>query len=255
MPTLILKIEYDGTNYCGWQLQKHCKSVEGTLDKALMVLTNRKYNIVAAGRTDSGVHAKGQVVSIAFEGDFPLPYDKITKAINSRLPKDVKVKSASVYDGRFNARFDAIDRQYEYHLSTKYYIFERNFVSLIKFPLNIDKLFEAATFFVKDIDFTTYSKFNEDNNNPKCNVSICSWEETAPDKYKLTVKSNHFLYGMVRSLAGAMIDYARGRRDKDYIISSLYAKDRLLNSPLAPPQGLFLSKVFYPEKFDVPILK
>lgn len=255
MPTLILKIEYDGTAYCGWQIQKHAKSIQGTLESALTALTKHRYHIIAAGRTDSGVHAKGQVASIAIEDDFPLPYDKITKAINSRLPVDIKVQSASVYDGKFSARFDAVDREYEYYLSTNYHLFERYFVSLIRFPLNIDKLFESAAFFVKDIDYTTYSKYNPDNKNPKCNVSICSWEELAPEKYKLTIKSNHFLYGMVRSIVGAMIDYARGRREKQYILSALLAKDRLLNSPLAPPQGLYLSKVYYPEKFDVHLIK
>ena len=251
MKTLVLNIQYDGTGYSGWQIQNNAITLQETLEKAIFVVTGRKYGTIAAGRTDAGVHAKGQVVSVAIDEYFPIPDGRITNAINSKLPHDVRVNHSFVYNGKFHARFDAIARQYEYYVCTKYNVFNRNHISNIRFKIDFDRLFDSAVYFEKKADFTTFSKHNPDITNPVCDVSICSWEAISENTYKLTIKSDHFLYGMVRSVVGFMFDIARNKKDFRDIFTAFEKVDRKLNSPLAPPQGLYLHKVFYPDEFGV----
>lgn len=250
MKTLALKIQYDGTNYHGWQTQKNALTIQDNIESALENITGVRIPIIAAGRTDSGVHARGQVISFELDENFNLPLNRLVNAINSKLPFDIRLVDYKAFDDKFHARFDAIAREYEYYLSTQYNLFDRYYTSYIKFPLNIDKLIETGNFFIRKDDFTTFSKFNPDNNNPVCDITECKWEKVTSTKFKLTIKSNHFLYGMVRSIVGTMIDFSREKRDFDDIEKSLLAKNRQLNSPLAPAMGLFLNRVYYPDKFN-----
>ena len=251
MATLILYLQYDGTYYSGWQIQKNALTVQQVVETAIEKVTSKYYSSNASGRTDAGVHARCQVVSVKIGNEFTLPESKITVAINSKLPRDVRVIYAKIYDGYFNARHDAAQREYEYLLSTVYNPFDRLYVSHIKYPINKDLLFASAELFLGKHDFTTFSKFNPDNKKPVCDVTYCSWEGITQQKFKLTIRANHFLYGMVRSIAGAMIEIARGKRTFDEISAAFEKKDRLYNSALAPPQGLYLNKVYYPEKFGL----
>lgn len=251
MQTLVLKVQYDGSNYCGWQYQKNHLSVQEVLESALFCIFGTKYSVIAAGRTDSGVHAVGQVVSIPLNEQIKIPENKILYAINSKLPPDIRVSFTKIIDKKFHARFDAIARQYEYYMTLKYCVFNRNIVSFIRYPLDKSVLFKSADYFVRKADFTSFSKHNPDINNPVCNVEVCKWYEINEHDFKLTIKSNHFLYGMVRSIVGFMIDVSRGKKCYDDIEKAFQTTDRGLNSPLAPPQGLFLQKVTYPEFFGI----
>lgn len=250
MKTLVLVLEYDGTNYSGWQIQKNSLSIQQEIESALYILTSKKYNIIAAGRTDAGVHAKGQVVSTIID-DFTVPYDKIIYALNSKLPKAIRVVKSKIINEKFHARFDADYREYEYYITTKFNTFERFYVSFIKYPINQKLLFDSAELFIKKYDFTSFSKFNPDTENPVCNVTKCEWSKLERGKFKLNIKADRFLYGMVRSLAGVMVDIARGKRSAAEACEALQKKDRKYNSPLAPPEGLYFLKAGYPKKFEL----
>lgn len=243
--TIILEIEYDGTNYSGWQIQNNAITVQGEIEKAVTEIFGKRYSVIAAGRTDAAVHAVRQIAHIADVSNLSIPQDKLPQALNSKLNNDIRIRKARYYAGNFHSRFDAKGREYIYKLNTEYNVFERNYVSFVKYKIDDNKLIDSAEIFTGSKDYTTFSKYNADQTNPLCHVSKCKWEKLSETQLQLTIASTHFLYGMVRSVVGASIDIARGKRSKEEIINAFEKKDRNLNSPLAPPQGLYLYKIFY----------
>jgi len=249
MFSLALIIEYDGTNFFGWQFQPNARSVQDELQKAWNKITKTNINFVGSGRTDTGVHAYAQVAS-AYPVDLIIPQNKLAIAINSVLPNDIYVKKAVYLDFKFNARFDAKFREYHYFITKHYSVFNRNFITNYKLPFDEDKLFEISEIFLGKNDFTTFSKINNDIINNVCEVTISKWEKTQDSILVYKIQSNHFLYGMVRAIVGVMLDYARGKRSKEEILEALQSKDRSLASPFAPPTGLYLAKVYYDDKIN-----
>jgi tRNA pseudouridine38-40 synthase len=247
MRTLILLIEYDGGNYAGWQYQANALTIQECIENALGKIVKYPVRIIGAGRTDAGVHARGQVAHAIIPDDFPVPEEKIAIALNSNLPGDIRIGAAKIVDEDFHARFDAIAREYSYNLITKESVFSRHFRTFYKYHINTDILVKSADIFIGKHDFTTFSKFNEEYKNYTCNVEKCYWEQINQDYWILTIKSDRFVYGMVRSLVGAMLDAARGKRSIDELKNALSRCDRSLASQLAPPQGLILEWVYYPE--------
>jgi len=178
-----------------------------------------------------------------------IPKEKLMIAINSRLPSYIQIKKAVYTDKDFHARFDAVSRKYIYKLASSVSVFKKRFVSEIKYPFNPDKLDEIANIFLGTHDFTTFSKINPDIKNNICIVSE-RWEHKRSGIHVFHLKANHFLYGMVRSLVGASIDFARGKRTFDDITKALAAKNRSLASPFAAPTGLYLEEVSYAEEIN-----
>jgi tRNA pseudouridine38-40 synthase len=251
MSFLILKIQYDGTDYSGWQLQNNTKTVQGKIEQTLRRVTGKDYRIIGAGRTDSGVHANGQIAHSFIPDKFPIPEEKITMVLNSKLPKDIRILSSVIYHDDFHSRFDAESREYSYTLNLKFDVFDRRFCSIIKYPMDYDLMFKSAEIFQTEADFTTFSKVNIDIKNPICKVQTCKWKWINNHKIQLKIKSDHYLYGMVRSLVGAMLDVGRGKRTIEEIQFALLLKERRMNSSLAEPQGLILEKINYPKKFNL----
>lgn len=249
MNSVALILEYDGTNFCGWQIQPNGRSVQEELQKAWTKLTKTEINFTGSGRTDAGVHAFAQVAS-AYPVEVIIPENKLCIALNSVLPNDIFIRKSVYLDFKFNARFDAKSREYNYFLSQNYSVFKRFYVTNYKLPFNEDKLFEIADVFLGNNDFTTFSKVNEDIVNNICNVNVSKWEKLDNEILVYKIRANHFLYGMVRAIVGAMLDYARGKRSKEEIIGALHSKDRSLASPFAPPTGLYLTKVEYDKNIN-----
>lgn len=253
--TLILKIEYDGTDYAGWQRQKNATSIQSEIERGIYEITGAKLIVIGAGRTDAGVHSRGQVANCKLNEDFSIPEHKIPNAINSKLRPDIRIKRAMIADFHFNARFDAIAREYSYSIIREDSVFSRRFTTRIKYPFSFDKLEESAQIFKGIHDFTTFSKHNPDTKNSVCNVKDCQWRVNSDianktDVFQLKIIADRFIYGMVRSLAGAMLDVARNKRTLEDLSSALLKRDRRLSSPLAPPEGLILEGVYYPERFN-----
>lgn len=248
MNTLILKLEYDGTEYAGWQIQPNAKTIQEELEKALKEVAKFSLKTVGAGRTDAGVHAKGQVVSVPLGVDFPVPLPKIPIAINSHLPNDIKVVNAVSVPYSFNARYDALAREYSYTILLKESVFLKRYAYVVKYNLDFNLLEETAKLFLGKHNFTTFSKLNEETKNHFCNIFISSWQKIDDDILQYRIKADHFLYGMVRALVGAMIDVARGKRSIEDIKSALKKRERSKASPLVPPEGLVLEKVYYSKK-------
>ncbi len=249
MTTLILQIEYDGTDFCGWQIQPNGRTVMEDVEKAIAKVFGKEVRLVGAGRTDAGVHATGMVASSIIDFTPRVEEIRAVRAINSQLQQDVRIKKAIYYDGKFHARFDAEAREYSYHLIRKTSVFHRKFAYTCTLPMDENILFKSAELFVGKRDFTTFSKVNPSIKKNICDVQICYWEKVSADHYILHIKADHFLYGMVRSLTGAMLEAARNYKSLDEIKSALESCDRKLNSALAPANGLFFEKAFYPEIF------
>lgn len=245
MQILVLKIQYDGTEYAGWQLQQNARTVQGEIEKALEKICSYPLRITAAGRTDAGVHAREMIAHANLGRGFPVKPEKIHIAINSYLPKDIRVLKGSIIDFKFHSRFDAIAREYSYTIYKKDNVFLRRYGWQVKFPINPIKLNDSANVFLGIHDFTTFSKHNEDTLNYTCNVQICRWEKQS-DIWRLQIKADRFVYGMVRSLVGAMVECAREKVNTKDLQIALEKKDRNLAPALAPPQGLVFEKAYYP---------
>ncbi|MGA2297091.1 MAG: tRNA pseudouridine(38-40) synthase TruA [FCB group bacterium] len=255
METLILKIEYDGTNYAGWQIQPNAVTIQEEIEKALFKICGYRINLIAAGRTDAGVHARGQVAHGIIPEEqkikFSIPDYKISHALNSNLPDDIRIISGRIVPTTFHARYDAIAREYSYSIHTANSVFLRRFSTLIKYKLDYELLKKSSEIFIGIHDFTTFSKNNEEIKNHKCNVEVCKWEQIDENRWFLKIRANRFLYGMVRALVGAMIDIAREKRTIKEIEEALKLCNRELASSFAQPQGLVLEEIFYPENFTI----
>ncbi len=249
--TLILEIQYDGTHYFGWQKQLNHITIQQKLEKSLFKLFQEELIAIGSGRTDSGVHAKCQIVSIKFENEIKYDLEIIKKALNGNMPPNIHIINIAKTDKYFNARFDAIAREYIYNLNIKKDVFKQNYSAHIKYNLDISKLFESANFFLGKNDFTSISKLNHDTLNYNCEVIESYWTQIGEFDFQYKVKANRFVYGMVRSIVGIMIDYARNKKIKEDIEKAFLFQDRNLKSPLAPANGLILNKIYYPyELFD-----
>ncbi len=251
METLALKIEYDGTNFGGWQIQKNARTVQDEIEKVFENICGYRISLTGAGRTDAGVHARGQVAHARLEPEFLIPGKKIPQVLNSNLPNDIRIKAASILDFDFHARYDAVAREYSYTITNVDSVFENKFKTLTKYKLDFKLLEKSCKIFLGVHDFTTFSKRNPSTKNYVCNVKICNWHYAGANTWKFRIKADRFVYGMVRSIVGAMLDVARGKRTLREIESALKMSNRDLSSPIAPAKGLVLEKIYYPKKFNL----
>ncbi len=250
MLVLILKLEYDGTNYSGWQVQKNARSVQEQVEKGLKHLTGVELKAVGAGRTDAGVHAKGMVTHTRLKTKMRVPVDKIPDIMNSAMPADIRIYNASLTTKSFNARFFPVARKYSYYITTSQTVFNRLYAANIKGEIDFNTLKKSAEIFKGEHDFTTFSKYNASVKSYVCKVEECSWEPIDDGLWRFTIQADRFVYAMVRAIVGACIDAARGKRTIDELKEALEKRDRRYISPLAEPRGLFLDNVFYPPPFD-----
>jgi tRNA pseudouridine38-40 synthase len=241
-----LTLHYDGAGFQGWQVQPGVRTVQGDLEWALSRLTDRITASHAAGRTDSGVHATGQVVTT----DVPLKWgaDKLAKALNAVLPFDMWVADAREVERDFHARFSAIARGYIYRIGTADISgspFVRRGCWPIRLPLPLDTLNEASAALVGTHSFRAFAKVGQPHRGEQCIVHRSQWRAWREYGVEYQVVANRFLHHMVRYLVGTMVDIARGRRPLSDMNAMLTGTSSLETSPPAPSEGLYLSRVFY----------
>lgn len=246
---IVFLIEYDGTNYSGWQYQENSTSIQGAIKNSLTKAFRQSFPLVGAGRTDSGVHARGQVAhSIVPEG-FSVPESKIPAAVNSKLPRDIRIIDAKIVEVPFHATIDAIARVYTYFIHTKPSVFLRNYSYYLPYTIDYQKLFDSANIFVGEWNFASLAKKNPSTKNYTCRIEESYWEKIDEFRLKYTIQANRFVYSLVRAIVGAMIEIARGRLTPKEILTALKTgatETKKFNIPLAPQCGLFLEKVIYP---------
>lgn len=237
-----LDLEYDGTDFKGWQVQPDQRTVQKELEDRLEILCRKPIRITAAGRTDTGVHAFGQVVS--FQAEREHDTKALKQSLNCMLPPDVVIKSAALTNSDFNARFSATSREYIYDIIFGVRAVGRAYAWSRRDHLSLLALERAARHITGEHDFTSFCVAAKEGESRICSVHSCLWAEK-DNGIRLTIRANRFVRSMVRSLVGTFVDIGRGFRDADEMPDILAAKDRSAAGPTAPPHGLFLSVVAY----------
>jgi tRNA pseudouridine38-40 synthase len=243
---LRLTLHYDGSGFAGWQVQSAERTVQGELEAALARLTTRRIRVAAAGRTDAGVHATGQVVSLTVPSRWAP--QRLQRALNAVLPRDIWVASAAKANADFHARYDARARGYVYRVGTSPLArspFLRRWCWPLGEALDTAALNAAAARLTGDHSFRSFARTGQPERGDRCVVHRAEWREWQPAGLLFRVVANRFLHHMVRYLVGTMVDVARGRRDGDEMVGLLDGVAGLETSPPAPPEGLVLTNVYY----------
>jgi tRNA pseudouridine38-40 synthase len=247
MPRLKCIISYDGTQFSGYQVQPGKRTVQGEIEKALTKLNKGAHiRVSASGRTDAGVHARGQVIH--FDTSLEIEPSRWQIALNSLLPDDIAVSSAEIVQQEFHARFDAAGKEYRYFLLLSKHRdpFQRNYAYQYPLVLNYDAMREASKHLLGTHDFTSFcSAKTEVEDRVRTLKEIDFYEENGMLIFRFV--GNGFLYNMVRILVGTLLEVGNGRRAADTMQGLLASKDRTLAGKTAPGHGLYLWQVFYDE--------
>lgn len=240
---IVTRLAYDGTDYLGWQRQARGRTVQSVLESILARLAGDvPVTVVAAGRTDSGVHAAGQVA----HADIATAMDDaaLLHAMRRMSPDDIAVLQLRTTASDFHARYSAIRRSYRYTVLTQPDPFRARYGWYVEGAIDRELLARSSVALLGRNDFTALSKHNPDTPNQVCEVASAEWTESDGVLY-FDVTADRFIYGMVRMLVGIQLDVARGRRDLDEIAVSIASRDRSEQSQAAPAQGLSLVEVAY----------
>lgn len=244
MKRIMLRVAYDGTNYVGWQKQPNGIAVEEVLNRALSELTGENIEVIGASRTDSGVHAMGNVA--VFDTESRIPGDKFSFAVNQRLPEDIVVQESSEVDSSFHPRYANCKKTYEYRirnaahpnpLTSRYSYF-------VHARLNTDAMRRAATFIVGEHDFASFcAQGAQVKTTVRTVYSLDIIEEDAD--ITIRIRGNGFLYNMVRIIAGTLVQVGLGAYEPEHVREIVELCDRTCAGPTAPAHGLTLVKIEY----------
>lgn len=237
-----LTLEYDGTDFHGWQKQPGLRTVQGALDDAVADLFGRSVQVNGAGRTDAGVHALGQVAN--FVADTRMTAEQIGKALATRLPEDIQVYRVREVDLDFHARFSAKSRRYTYYLRTEPTAIWRRFAYVVATPLDVEAMQSGARHLLGEMDFTSFTPSRTTGTPTLCRV-IKAEVKDEEEIVAIEIEADHFLHNMVRVIVGTLIEVGRGRFRPEHMEEILRKKDRAAAGPTIPPNGLFLMEVVY----------
>ena len=245
-----LTIAYDGTDFCGFQSQENGPSVEEALNAALSRIAGHKVRILAASRTDAGVHAKGQVASFFLTGS--IPTENICKAVNGLLPSSVAVTAAEEVPAAFHCRYQTTGKHYRYTVYNEKQRspFDERYSYHYPIPLNLAKIEAAIPIFLGEHDFEAFTATHSGRNSFVRTLDLITVNRNG--SYVIfDFWGKAFLYKMVRSITGALIDIGRGFLTADTVATALTTKNRSLLSLTAPAKGLCLEKIYYNEEYDI----
>lgn len=244
MKRIKLIVSYDGTGYCGWQVQPNGITVEEVLNKALQKLTGEDIHVIGASRTDSGVHALGNVA--VFDTETTIPAERIAAALNQRLPEDIVIRSSEEVPGDFHPRYCDCTKTYEYRiLNAKIPVpTMRHTHYFVSYDLNIEDMRQAASYLVGEHDFVSFCNIRTDVENTVRTVYSLDIEKQGEEMI-VRITGNGFLYNMVRIIVGTLVRVGRGFYPPEKVKEILEAKDRKAAGVTAPPQGLYLVGIRY----------
>ena len=244
MNTIKLTLEYEGTRYAGWQRQPQQPTVQAAVEEALLRLTQCPLTVVAAGRTDAGVHAHGQVIS--FRSDRRWPGDIWVRALNALLPGDISVLHGAVVDGTFHARYSATSKLYEYRILARLHrsALHRGRAWHVRRPLDLDAIRQAARHLIGRHDFTSFQSLPTDVTQATCEMKRLELNDDSPWLI-ISVEADRFLRQMVRVIVGTLVEVGHGKRRAEAMATTLAAKDRGAAGITAPAHGLYLMRGDY----------
>jgi tRNA pseudouridine38-40 synthase len=239
-----LDIAYDGSRFSGWSAQPGQRTVQGELESGLERILRQQIELTVAGRTDSGVHATGQVASFEYNGELP---EQLAERLNAVLPHDVAVRAVRPAPDGFDARHSALARVYRYRLlvSTVRNPFEERRALWWRYPLDRDLLDAAAAAVIGKHDFTAFTPTQTEHVLFERNVDVCEWTDESSVILVLRIEAKSFMRNQVRVLVGTMLEVGGGRRALDDLQALLEGAERSAAGETAPPHGLYLTEVRY----------
>lgn len=244
MRNILLKIEYEGTGYSGWQSQKNARSIQDTIEAALERITGRKARLISCGRTDAGVHAVAHFAN--FKTPSSIPIHKLQRALNGVLPKDIVIKYVKEAPPGFHARFDAKSKTYRYTIITgnSPSAIERNLTVYIPYKLNLSLMRRESKALLGRHDFKSFQASDRIERSSVRTIKKLGLKRRG-ERIIMDVEADGFLYNMVRNIAGTLVDIGRGRLPAGSMRAILKAKDRKAAGETAPSRGLCLIEVKY----------
>ena len=243
-----IQLSYNGAAYHGWQIQPNANTVQATIEHALSTLLNSKISIVGAGRTDAGVHASEMIAHFNFEAK--IDTTDLRYKLNSFLPKDIAIASIYKVNPDAHARFNAIQRTYNYRVSTLKNVFEYDYAYYMHLPLNIEKMNAASEILLTYRDFQCFSKANTDVKTYNCAIKKAFWVKEK-DQLIFTISADRFLRNMVRAIVGTLINIGLGKIEVEEMHTIIASKKRSEAGYSVPAQGLYLTEVKYPEDIRI----
>lgn len=244
MRRIKLIVSYDGTNYCGWQIQPNGITIEEVLNRRLSRLTGEVITVIGASRTDSGVHAEGNVA--AFDTNSRIPADKFAPALNQRLPDDIVVVSSEEVSPDWHPRYQNSYKTYEYHIiNTKIPIPTKRLTNyFVTFDLDVDKMREGAACLIGEHDFVSFCSIKTSAESTVRMITDLEITAVGPE-ITIRIRGNGFLYNMVRIIAGTLVRVGRGFYGPEMVKELLDARMRTAAAVTAPAQGLMLVGIEY----------
>ena len=245
MPRYFLKLAYNGSNYHGWQIQDNAPSVQETINTAISTQTGFEINLSGCGRTDTGVHAR------EFYAHFDLDKtiddrEKFVFKLNSFLPSDIVIFDLIPVHPEANARFDALSRTYEYHITRSKDPFRNDLAYSLFGDLDIEKMNVAIEILKEYTDFTSFSKLHTQVKTNNCKITEAYWKQNE-DLLVFNITADRFLRNMVRAIVGTLLEIGKGKSNIEYLRKIINAKDRSKAGFSVPAQGLYLTKIQYPK--------
>lgn len=242
MRNIKMILEYDGTNYVGWQRQENGRSIQGEVERVLAKVLREEIDVIGAGRTDAGVHARGQAANFHTQSSL-LPHE-IRGAVNDLLPDDIVALHVEEVPAEFHARYSAKVRTYSYLITFQPSALMRNYSWYVPYKLDAELMQCIAGEIIGQHDFASFCKTQSEVNNHVCTVSASDWTREGT-LLRYTITANRFLHGMVRALVGTMVDVGRGYTTVDEFREILKQGDRRFAGMAAPAKGLVLESVTY----------
>jgi tRNA pseudouridine38-40 synthase len=245
VPRFKLTIEYAGTRYSGWQIQKNARTIQGEIDKAVRAVTRRAdFELYGSGRTDAGVHALAQVAHL--DVVTTLPADALRRRLNDELPADINVLALEPVARRFHARHHAVARRYLYQVSRRRTAFAKPYVWWVKEPLDVAQMREGAVLFVGMRDFQSFAEKDDDDETGSTKVLVDCLEVVEDGELVLiAIDGSHFLWKMVRRMVGVLVEIGRGQLAPEVASRFLATRSGEPARLTAPASGLFLERVYY----------
>ena len=238
-----IELSYKGTNYHGWQVQPNANTVQAEINKALSTILNTKIEVMGAGRTDAGVHAKQMFAHFDYDAEFDV--HTIVIKLNSFLKNDIAIRTIFRVRDDVSTRFDALSRIYHYNIVQEKSPFKTT-AYFVHRPLDVKAMNLACQHLLGTQDFTSFSKANTQTFTNNCNVMSANWE-WKDDELVFTIKADRFLRNMVRAIVGTMLEVGIGKIKPDDVKEVIAKKDRCKAGTSVPAHALFLSKIEYPK--------
>lgn len=245
------ELQYDGTDYKGWQIQPNGITVQAELEKALSLILQEKISVIGAGRTDTGVHARYFVMHFDTTHDLnETDCEQLCYKLNRFLPESISFQNINKVNPDAHARFDAISRTYKYYISRKKNPFLEKYSWFVYGDINIELMNIASNALKLHDDFTSFSKLHTQTKTNLCKISHAEWTQQG-DMLIFTITADRFLRNMVRAIVGTLIDLGRGHLTLEEFNEAILLKNRQETGQSAPARGLFLEDITYPKSISL----